>query len=187
MNGWLTHITGAPFHDYAGSEVVHAMGGWLALVAIIVIGPRADRVVNGVKNALPIHNVLWMSMGSWLLVVGWFGFNVASAGRLSEISVLVAMNSLFAMVGGILSGVFLSKGDTIISHNAALAGLVAICSGSDVVTPIGALIIGVIAGAIFLYGVQLEDHFKNFDDVLGVWPLHGLNGIWVELLQEYLV
>lgn len=178
--GWLAHLSGAAFHDYAGSVVVHAMGGWLALPAIWIIGPRVERVVNGAKRELRIHSVPLLALGSWLLVVGWFGFNVASAGSITTISGLVALNSLMAMVGGIIAMIFISRGknEPIGIHNGALAGLVAICSGSDVVQPISAFVIGIVAGLIFYFGVKLEERMLNTDDVLGVWPLHGLNGSW---------
>jgi ammonium transporter, Amt family len=178
--GWLAHLSGAAFHDYAGSVVVHAMGGWLALPAIWIIGPRVDRMVNGVRKEFHIHSIPLLALGSWLLVVGWFGFNVASAGSITTISGLVALNSLMAMVGGIIAMIVISRGknEPIGIHNGALAGLVAICSGSDVVQPISAFVIGVVAGLIFYFGVKLEERMPNTDDVLGVWPLHGLNGSW---------
>lgn len=179
-NGWLAHLAGNPFHDYAGSVVVHAMGGWLALPAILIIGPRVGRMVNGVRKDFLAHSIPWLALGSWLLVVGWFGFNVASAGSITAISGLVALNSLMAMVGGIIGLIFVSRGknEPIGIHNGALAGLVAICSGSDLVHPISAFIIGVVAGLIFHFGVKLENRIANMDDALGVWPLHGLNGSW---------
>src|SRR5712691_9637308 len=178
--GWLAHLAGNPFHDYAGSVVVHAMGGWLALPAMLIIGPRVGRIVNGVRKDFLAHSIPWLALGSWFLVVGWFGFNVASAGSLSAISGLVALNSLMAMVGGIIALIFVSRGknEPIGIHNGALAGLVAICSGSDVVQPISAFIIGIVAGLIFHYGVKLENRIANMDDALGVWPLHGLSGSW---------
>ena len=178
--GWLAHLAGNPFHDYAGSVVVHAMGGWLALPAIWIIGPRLGSVVKGVKKDFPAHSIPWLAMGSWLLVVGWFGFNVASSGSLSTISGLVALNSLMAMVGGIIGLIVVSRGknEPIGIHNGALAGLVAICSGSDVVHPLSAFAIGVVAGLIFHFGVKLEKRMSKVDDALGVWPLHGLNGSW---------
>lgn len=178
--GWLAHLVGNPFHDYAGSVVVHAMGGWLALPAIWIVGPRLGRIVNGIQKDFSAHSIPWLALGSWLLVVGWFGFNVASAGSITTISGLVALNSLMAMVGGILGLVVVSRGrnEPISIHNGALAGLVAICSGSDVVHPLSALAIGIVAGLIFYFGVKLEKRMPNVDDALGVWPLHGLNGSW---------
>ena len=177
---WLANLTGGvPFHDYAGSVVVHSMGGWIALTAIIVLGPRLGRWDSeGRSRPIPVSNIPFMALGSWMLCIGWFGFNVMSAATLQGITGLVAMNSLFAMAGGILSALVISKNDPGFIHNGALAGLVAICAGSDQVHPIGALVIGVIAGIIFVKGFTWEQEKLKIDDVLGVWPLHGLAGSW---------
>jgi Amt family ammonium transporter len=110
--------------------------------------------------------------------VGWFGFNVMSAQTLDKISGLVAVNSLMAMVGGTLAAVLLGRNDPGFVHNGPLAGLVAICAGSDLVHPIGALAIGAIAGAMFVAMFTLTQNKWKIDDVLGVWPLHGLCGAW---------
>ena len=179
FNLLLQNIGGAPFHDYAGSVVVHAMGGWLALPAIIVLGPRLGRYrQNGASIAPPIHSVPYVALGSWFLMVGWFGFNVASAGHLSNISGLVAINSLMAMVGGVVAAALVSKNDAVAIYNGALAGLVAVCAGSDAYHPLGAAVVGVIAGIIFVKAFQLVNEKWRIDDVLGVWPLHGLGGAW---------
>ena len=177
---WLANLTGGvPFHDYAGSVVVHSMGGWIALAAVIVLGPRFGRWDSeGRSRPIPISNVPFMALGSWMLCVGWFGFNVMSAATLQGISGLVAINSLFAMAGGIIAALVISKNDPGFIHNGALAGLVAICAGSDQVHPIGALAIGAIAGVIFVKGFTWEQEKLKIDDVLGVWPLHGIAGSW---------
>jgi ammonium transporter, Amt family len=177
---WLANLTGGvPFHDYAGSVVVHSMGGWIALTAVIVLGPRFGRWDSeGRSRPIPISNIPFMALGSWMLCVGWFGFNVMSAASLQGISGLVAINSLFAMAGGIIAALVISKNDPGFIHNGALAGLVAICAGSDQVHPIGALIIGAIAGVIFVKGFTWEQEKLKLDDVLGVWPLHGIAGSW---------
>ena len=177
---WLANLTGGvPFHDYAGSVVVHSMGGWIALAAVIVLGPRFGRWDSeGRSRPIPISNVPFMALGSWMLCVGWFGFNVMSAATLQGISGLVAINSLVAMAGGIIAALVISKNDPGFIHNGALAGLVAICAGSDQVHPIGALAIGAIAGVIFVKGFTWEQEKLKIDDVLGVWPLHGLAGSW---------
>jgi len=175
----LTAIGGYPFHDYAGSVVVHAMGGWLALPAIITLGPRLGRYrQNGVSSPTPIHSIPYVALGSWFLMVGWFGFNVASAGHLSNISGLVAINSLMAMVGGVVAAALASKNDAVAIYNGALAGLVAVCAGSDAYHPLGAAVVGIIAGVIFVKAFQLVNERWRIDDVLGVWPLHGLGGAW---------
>jgi Amt family ammonium transporter len=175
---WLVLNTGAKFHDYAGSVVVHSMGGWLALPAIVILGQRIGRWTNGVSQGIPVSSIPFLSLGSWILAIGWFGFNVMSAQDIAGISGLVAVNSLFAMVGGIIFALIFSKNDPGFIHNGALAGLIAICSGSDVVHPFGALFIGGIASIIFIFGFQLETEKLKIDDVLGVWPLHGITGSW---------
>ena len=179
-DSWLAELTGGiPFHDYAGSVVVHSMGGWIALTAVIILGPRFGRWDSeGRSRPIPISSVPFMALGSWMLCVGWFGFNVMSAATLQGISGLVAINSLFAMAGGIISALMVSKNDPGFIHNGALAGLVAICAGSDQVHPFGALVIGAIAGIIFVKGFTWEQEKLKLDDVLGVWPLHGIAGSW---------
>ena len=177
---WLTELTGGvPFHDYAGSVVVHSMGGWIALAGVVILGPRFGRWDSqGHSRPIPISNVPMMALGSWMLCVGWFGFNVMSAATLQGISGLVAVNSLFAMVGGVIAALLISKNDPGFIHNGALAGLVAICAGSDKVHPLGALVIGALAGIIFVKGFTWEQEKLKLDDVLGVWPLHGIAGSW---------
>lgn len=177
---WLADLTGGiPFHDYAGSVVVHSMGGWIALVAVYLLGPRIGRWdAHGKSKPIPISNIPFLALGTWMLCVGWFGFNVMSGANLKGISGLVAMNSLFAMVGGIIVALFISKNDPGFVHNGALAGLVAICAGSDKVHPFGAFIIGGVASIIFVKGFTWEQEKLKLDDVLGVWPLHGISGTW---------
>ena len=178
-NSWLAHLTGGiPFHDYAGSVVVHSMGGWLAFPAIIILGPRLKRYVNGKSQIIKVSSIPFLALGSWLLCVGWFGFNVMSAGSLGNISGLVALNSLMAMVGGIIAALIISKNDVTFIHNGALAGLIAICAGSDKVHPLGALVIGAVAAVIFVKFFHWETEVLKIDDVLGVWPLHGIAGLW---------
>ncbi len=174
-DGLLAKIFGAPFHDFAGSVVVHATGGWLALPAIILLGARKKRYES---NAIRISSIPFLALGSWILIVGWFGFNVMSAGALNAISGLVAMNSLMAMVGGTLVALFVSKNDAGFVHNGALAGLVAVCAGSDIYHPIAAFVVGGIAGLIFVVLFHIETEEFKIDDVLGVWPLHGVCGAW---------
>lgn len=176
---WLANLTGGGFHDYAGSVVVHSMGGWLALPAILLMGPRRKRYsYAGDSQPIRVSSIPFLALGSWILCAGWFGFNVMSAGALGNISALVAINSLMAMVGGTLMANVLSKNDVGFTHNGALAGLVAVCAGSDVYHPIGALVVGGVAGAIFVFGFQWVTEKLKIDDVLGVWPLHGLCGSW---------
>jgi Amt family ammonium transporter len=179
QEGFFAAILGAEFKDFAGSIVVHAFGGWAALAAIWRLGPRLGRYGrDGRSMAFPPSSIPWLALGSWFLCVGWFGFNVMSAQGLKGISGLVAMNSLMAMCGGILAALFAGDNDPGFVHNGALAGLVAICSGSDVMHPVGALVTGGVAGVIFVYMFQVTTNVWKFDDVLGVWPLHGLCGLW---------
>jgi len=170
-------LFGAKFHDFAGSVVVHAMGGWIALGAVIMLGNRKGRYRDdGTPVGMPPSNIVWLALGAWVLSVGWFGFNVMSAQKLAAVSGLVAVNSLLAMVGGILSALFISRNDPGFVHNGALAGLVAICAGSDVMHPVGALVTGALAGALFVWAFNFQQNRLRIDDVLGVWPLHGLCG-----------
>jgi Amt family ammonium transporter len=178
FQNWLKSAMGAGFHDYAGSVVVHSMGGWLALPAVILLGQRIGRWTGGKSQGIPVSSIPFLSLGSWILAVGWFGFNVMSAQNIAGISGLVAVNSLFAMVGGILFALVFSKNDPGFIHNGALAGLIAICSGSDVVHPFAAFFIGGFAALIFIFGFKWETEKMKIDDVLGVWPLHGLTGSW---------
>ncbi|WP_180115412.1 ammonium transporter [Acinetobacter sp. YH12140] len=182
LQAWLERTFGAAFHDFAGSVVVHAMGGWIALAAVLLLGARHGRYKkDGRISAHPPSSIPFLALGSWILIVGWFGFNVMSAQRLDAISGLVAINSLMAMVGGTLAANFMGKNDPGFLHNGPLAGLVAICAGSDVVHPVGALIIGAIAGVIFVKLFTYTQNKLKVDDVLGVWPLHGVCGAFGSL------
>lgn len=176
---WIESAFGAPFHDFAGSIVVHAMGGWIAFSAVILLGARKGRYTkDGRMIGIPPSNVPFLALGSWVLSVGWFGFNVMSAQSVEGVTGLVAINSVMAMAGGVLAAFVVGKNDPGFVHNGALAGLVAICAGSDVVHPVGGLIIGVVAGALFVWSFDLAQKNLKIDDVLGVWPLHGLCGLW---------
>jgi Amt family ammonium transporter len=176
---WIEGAFGAPFHDFAGSIVVHGVGGWIALAAVILLGPRMGRYTkDGRVVAMPPSNIPFLALGAWVLTVGWFGFNVMSAQTLDKISGLVAVNSVMAMAGGTLAGLIVGRNDPGFVHNGPLAGLVAICAGSDVMHPLGALATGAVAGALFVWMFTLTQDRLKVDDVLGVWPLHGLCGTW---------
>ena len=179
VQAWIKALTGEEFHDFAGSVVVHAMGGWLALPAVVLLGARSNRYrKDGLVSAHPPSNIPFLALGAWILTVGWFGFNVMSAQTLDKISGLVAVNSLMAMVGGTLAALFFGKNDPGFVHNGPLAGLVAVCAGSDLMHPLGALVVGGVAGALFVVMFTLTQNKWKIDDVLGVWPLHGLCGAW---------
>ena len=179
IQGWLKAATGAEFHDFAGSVVVHAVGGWIGLAAVLLLGARRNRYrKDGAVTAHPPSSIPFLALGAWMLTVGWFGFNVMSAQTIDKISGLVALNSLMAMVGGTLVGVLLGRNDPGFAYNGPLAGLVAVCAGSDVMHPVGALVVGAVAAAIFVVMFTLTQNRWKIDDVLGVWPLHGLCGAW---------
>jgi len=179
IQAWIKGLTGEEFHDFAGSVVVHAVGGWIALPAVLLLGARSNRYrKDGAISAHPPSSIPFLALGAWVLTVGWFGFNVMSAQTLDKISGLVAVNSLMAMVGGTLVALVMGKNDPGFVHNGPLAGLVAVCAGSDLMHPLGALLVGGVAGAIFVAMFTLTQNKWKIDDVLGVWPLHGLCGTW---------
>jgi ammonium transporter, Amt family len=179
VQAWLAATFGAEFHDFAGSIVVHAVGGWIALPAVLLLGARRGRYSKeGAVAAHPPSNIPFLALGAWILTVGWFGFNVMSAQTLDKMNGLVAMNSLMAMAGGTLVALLMGRNDPGFAYNGPLAGLVAVCAGSDLMHPLGALATGGIAGAIFVWMFTRTQNKWKIDDVLGVWPLHGLCGLW---------
>jgi Amt family ammonium transporter len=179
IQAWIKATTGEEFHDFAGSVVVHAVGGWIGLTAVLLLGARSNRYrKDGAMSAHPPSSIPFLALGAWVLAVGWFGFNVMSAQTIDKISGLVAVNSLMAMAGGTLVAVVLGKNDPGFAYNGPLAGLVAVCAGSDVMHPAGALVVGGVAGAILVVMFTLTQNRWKIDDVLGVWPLHGLCGAW---------
>ena len=179
IQAWIKGLTGEEFHDFAGSIVVHAVGGWIALPAVILLGARRGRYTKeGQISAHPPSSIPFLALGAWILAVGWFGFNVMSAQTIDKISGLVAINSLMAMVGGTLAAWVVGRNDPGFTYNGPLAGLVAVCAGSDLMHPMGALLVGIVAGALFVYMFTLVQNRWKIDDVLGVWPLHGLCGLW---------
>lgn len=178
LQDWLKASFGASFHDFAGSVVVHALGGWLAFGAVVLLGRRDGRYRDGRLIAFAPSNIPFLALGSWILIVGWFGFNVMSAQTLQGVSGLVAVNSLMAMVGGTAASLLVGRNDPGFLHNGPLAGLVAVCAGSDLMHPVGALATGAIAGGLFVWAFTATQVKWKIDDVLGVWPLHGLCGAW---------
>jgi len=179
FQAWLNATFGAEFHDFAGSIVVHAVGGWIALGAVLLLGARHGKFgKNGEVFAHPPSNIPFLALGAWVLTVGWFGFNVMSAQTIEGVSGLVALNSLMAMVGGTLVALVVGKNDPGFVHNGPLAGLVAVCAGSDIMNPLGALFVGSVAGGLFVFAFTYSQNKWKIDDVLGVWPLHGLCGLW---------
>ena len=176
---WLEASYGAPFRDFAGSIVVHAVGGWIGLTAVLLLGARRGRYnKEGGVSAHPPSSIPFLALGAWILTVGWFGFNVMSAQTIDKISGLVAVNSLMAMAGGTLGALFAGRNDPGFVHNGPLAGLVAVCAGSDIMHPLGGFVTGAVAGGLFVYMFTVTQNRWKIDDVLGVWPLHGLCGAW---------
>ena len=179
IQDWLHSAFGAEFHDFAGSVVVHAVGGWIGLAAVLLLGASRGRYnKDGQIAAHPPSSIPFLALGAWILTVGWFGFNVMSAQTINNISGLVAVNSLMAMVGGTLAALWMGKNDPGFVHNGPLAGLVAVCAGSDLMHPVGALVVGIVAGGLFVVMFTWTQNRWKIDDVLGVWPLHGLCGAW---------
>jgi Amt family ammonium transporter len=179
VQAWIETNAGAKFHDFAGSIVVHAVGGWIGLMAVLLLGARTGRYTkDGRVSAHPPSSIPFLALGAWILSVGWFGFNVMSAQTIDKISGLVAVNSLMAMAGGTIVALVVGRNDPGFVHNGPLAGLVAVCAGSDVMHPIGALVTGGVAGALFVVMFTVTQNRWKIDDVLGVWPLHGLCGTW---------
>jgi Amt family ammonium transporter len=145
----------------------------------LILGARHGRYTKeGKLIAFPPSSIPFLALGSWILTVGWFGFNVMSAQTLEGLTGLVAVNSLMAMVGGTLAALVVGKNDPGFLYNGPLAGLVAVCAGSNLFHPLGALAVGLIAGALFVWTFSLTQNKWKIDDVLGVWPLHGICGAW---------
>ena len=154
-----------------------SVAGWRCRLSCCWV-QDAGVMKDGAIAAHPPSSIPFLALGAWILTVGWFGFNVMSAQTLEGMNGLVALNSLMAMAGGTLVALALGRNDPGFVYNGPLAGLVAVCAGSDLMHPLGALVTGGIGGAIFvLMFIQTQNKWK-IDDVLGVWPLHGLCGTW---------
>ncbi|MBP2144077.1 Amt family ammonium transporter [Methanococcus voltae] len=164
------------YADYAGSYVVHGLGGFLALGLVIALGPRAGRFVNGKPVTIAGHNIPMATIGAFVLAIGWYGFNVGSSFAVADISGVVIATTTIAMAGGGIGALLASKNDVLFTANGIVAGLVAICAGTNVVSPIGALVIGLLAGIQLPFMYKLIEKF-GVDDVCGVVPVHGTAGI----------
>lgn len=180
--GWLA---GFNFADFAGSTVVHAVGGWAALVGTMVLGPRIGKFnKDGSANAIPGHSMALASLGALILWFAWFGFNPGSTLEVGNGQLIahVAVTTNLAAAAGALAAMFFAwfrfgKPDLSMTMNGALAGLVAITAPCAYVTPGAAIIIGAIGGLIVVTGIVLLDKMR-IDDPVGAFPVHGLNGIW---------
>ena len=179
--GWLENLG---FLDFAGSTVVHSIGGWLALAGAIVLGPRIGKYgPDGKAKAIPGHNITLGALGVFILWFGWFGFNPGSTtfgdGNIGRIAVTTNLSA----AGGAIAAMFtawltLGKPDGSMALNGALAGLVGITAGCDIVSPFGSLIIGLIAGALVVGSVLFIDIKLKIDDPVGAVSVHGVCGAW---------
>ena len=178
--GWLSELN---FHDFAGSTVVHSVGGWLALAGAMILGPRLGKYgPDGKPHAIPGHSIALAATGVLVLWIGWFGFNpgstVAGNGDIGRVAIITN----FGAVAGTFTSMFaawliLKKPDASMTLNGALAGLVAITASCDIVTPVGALIIGGIAGILVVLSVLFIDRI-GIDDPVGAISVHLVNGVW---------
>ncbi len=179
--GWLA---AAGFHDFAGSTLVHSVGGWGALAAIIVLGPRKGKYVNGASKAMPGHNMPLATMGVFLLWFGWFGFNGGSVLSADPAGVsLVCVTTSLGAAAGVMaamaaSWVIQKKPDLTMVLNGSLAGLVGVTANADVTTPLEAIVIGAVAGVLVVLAVLFIDGKLKLDDPVGATSVHLVCGIW---------
>lgn len=187
--GWLAQLG---FHDFAGSTVVHSVGGWLALVGAAVLGPRIGKYKNGKIYAIPGHNLLIGALGVFILWLGWFGFNPGSTLSLSNptlVANIFVNTNAAAAAGGVatllLTWIRYGKPGLSMTLNGVLAGLVAITAGCDTVTPGGAVIIGLLAGLLVVFSVEFFDRVAKIDDPVGAVSVHGINGAFGTLMVGF--
>ncbi|UMZ73815.1 ammonium transporter [Natranaerofaba carboxydovora] len=180
-DGWLA---GLGFHDFAGSTVVHSLGGWAALIGAMVIGPRIGKYTkDGKPNAIPGHSLTLGALGVFILWFGWFGFNpgsTLSGMAVESIAHIFVTTNLSAAFGAVVS-MFVTwakygKPDVSIALNGALGGLVGVTAGADIVSPFGAAIIGILSGFAIVYGVEFIDRVLKIDDPVGAAGVHGICG-----------
>jgi Amt family ammonium transporter len=189
--GWLASLE-IPFHDFAGSTVVHSVGGWLALTGALILGPRIGKYKNGKVYAIPGHSLLIAALGVFILWLGWFGFNPGSTLSLSDpvmvANIFVTTNAA-AAAGAIatmaLTWIKYGKPGLSMTLNGALAGLVAITAGCDAVTPGGAVLIGLMAGILVEFSVEFFDKIVKIDDPVGAISVHGVCGAFGTLMVGF--
>ena len=179
-SGWLENLG---FIDFAGSTVVHSVGGWAALAGAIVVGPRAGKYVNGKVAAIPGHNIALGALGVFILWFGWYGFNVGSTTAATTDLAIIAVNTTLSAASGAIGAMIVSwikfrKPDATMSLNGVLAGLVGITAGCFNVLPGSAVIIGFIAGVIVVFSVVFIDQVLRIDDPVGAISVHGVCGAW---------
>ncbi len=186
--GWLSAMN---FHDFAGSTVVHSCGAWLALAGAITLGPRIGKYTReGKSKPIPGHNIPIAALGVFILWFGWFGFNPGSTvAAVPDIGYIAVTTNLAAVAGAITamitSWVRFGKPDVSMSLNGVLAGLVAITAGCDAVTPVGAIIIGAVAGILVVLAVEFIDKVLKIDDPVGAVSVHGVCGAWGTLALSF--
>jgi Amt family ammonium transporter len=181
--GWLSTLN-VPMIDFAGSTVVHSVGGWAGLAGAIILGPRIGKYVHGKSKAIRGHSLTLAALGVFLLWFGWFGFNPGSTTAGTDLTIAtIAVTTNLAAAAGVLTSMFLSwkkygKPDIGMSLNGALAGLVSITAGTANVSPLSAVIIGAIGGIIVVYAVEFIDKLLKIDDPVGAVAVHGVCGAW---------
>ncbi len=179
--GWLENIG---FYDFAGSTVVHSIGGWLALAGAIILGPRIGKYgPDGKARAFPGHNLPLAALGALILWFGWFGFNPGSTttfdGNLARIAVMTNIAGATGAIGALLTiWLIIKKPDASMTINGFLAGMVAICTAVDCVTVWGAIAIGLVAGVLVVLSVLFIDNVLKVDDPVGAVSVHGVCGAW---------
>jgi len=181
--GWLSSME-TPFLDFAGSTVVHSVGAWAALAAVIILGPRIGKFnADGTPNAIPGHSIAMASIGGLLLWFGWFGFNPGSELALTANVALIATTTNLAAAAGAMAAIGLTwmrytKPDVGMTINGFLAGLVGITAGCAFVTPFWALVIGTLSGIIVVYSVDILERIGKLDDPVGAISVHGVCGVF---------
>ena len=196
-DSFMMSTFGAVFHDFAGSAIVHSVGGVLALIGAIALGPRIGKYgKNKESRAIPGHNLTLASLGVFILWLGWFGFNpgsqLAASGETNRVAIshVLLTTNLAAAMGGTVT-LFLTwwkygKPSLSMTLNGVLAGLVGITAGCDLVSPLGASIIGLICGIALVYSIEFIDHKLHIDDPVGASSVHGVCGILGTLLTGLL-
>lgn len=187
--GWIAQLG---FHDFAGSTVVHSLGGWLALAGATILGPRIGKYKNGKVNAIPGHSIVLAALGVFILWLGWFGFNPGSTLSLSNptlvANIFVTTNAA-AAAGGvatlIVTWLRYGKPGLGMTLNGVLAGLVAVTAGCDTVTPGGAIAIGLMAGTIVVFAVEFFDKVAKIDDPVGAISVHGICGAFGTIMVGF--
>ncbi len=189
--GWLSQLS-VPFHDFAGSTVVHSVGGWLALAGAAILGPRIGKYKEGKVNAIPGHSLTLGVLGVFILWLGWFGFNPGSTLSLSDpklVSHIFVTTNAAAAAGGISTMILIwlryGKPALSMTLNGVLAGLVAITAGCDAVTPGGAVLIGTMAGILVVFSVEFFDRIVKIDDPVGAISVHGVCGAFGTLMVGF--